>query len=307
MVVKDLFLQLFLELNNKKPIFDMKKFRIIFSGILFLSIVFAPALKLSAQESPAGVKGLYKKDIRDKSPIPYSHLREADVMWSKKVWREVDLRKKMNQPLYYPTTPIGDRMSLINIILAEIKSGTVNAYDADVSDDMTVKVTQADIDRKMGASSDTTNIQIAPGVFRDTVVVNDPKPEDIKQIRIMEEWYFDKKHSKMDVRILGIMPIRHFYNNERGEYQKFRVCWIYYPDFRDTFANHEIYNPDNDAHRISFDDFFMQRRFSSVIIAESNVYDNRQIDLYETGKEALIEAERIKEYIFNIEHDLWEY
>jgi len=285
----------------------MKKYRIIFSGILFLSIVVAPALKLSAQESPAGVKGLYKKDIRDKSPIPYSHLREADVMWSKKVWREVDLRKKMNQPLYYPTTPIGDRVSLINIILAEIKSGTVNAYDADISDDMTVKVTQADIDRKMGASSDTTNIQTAPGVFIDTVVINEPKPEDIKQIRIMEEWFFDKKLSRMDVRILGIMPIRHFYNSERGEYQKNRVCWIYYPDFRDAFASHEIYNPDNDAHRISFDDFFMQRRFSSVIIAESNVYDNRQIDLYETGKEALIEAERIKEYIFNIEHDLWEY
>lgn len=307
MVVKGLFLQLFLELNNKKPVFDMKKYRIIFSGILFISILFAPAMKLSAQESPAGIKGLYKKDIKEKSPIPYSHLREADVMWSKKVWREIDLRKKMNQPLYFPTSPIGDRASLIHIILAEIKSGNVNAYDADVGDDMTVKITQADIDRKMGASTDSTSIQTAPGVFKDTVIVSDPRPEDVKQIRIMEEWYFDKKHSRMDVRILGIMPIRHFYNIERGEYQKSRVCWIYYPDFRNTFANHEIFNPDNDAHRISFDDFFMQRRFSSIIIAESNVFNNRRISDYETGKEALIEAQRIKETLFNIEHDLWEY
>lgn len=285
----------------------MKKYRTIFSGILFLSILVASALKLSAQESPAGIKGLYNKDIKDKSPIPYTHLREADVMWSKKIWRDVDLRKKMNQPLYYPTTPIGDRASLINIILAEIKSGTVNAYNADIGDDMTVTITQADIDKKMGAKSDSTSIQTAPGVYRDTVITSEPAPEDIKQIRIMEEWYFDKKLSRMDVRILGIMPIRHFFNSERGEYQKSRVCWIYYPDFRNTFANHEIYNPNNDAHRISFDDFFMQRRFSSIIIAESNVYDNRQVSLYETGKEALIEAERIKEYIFNVEHDLWEY
>jgi hypothetical protein len=51
----------------------------------------------------------------------------------------------------------------------------------------------------------------------------------------------------------------------------------------------------------------MQRRFSSIIVAESNVYDNRQVNQYKTGKEALIEAERIKEYIFNVEHDLWEY
>lgn len=285
----------------------MKKHRIIISGILFLTILFSPALKLSAQESPTWVKGLYNKDIKDKSPIPYSHLREADVMWSKKVWREIDLRKKMNQPLYFPIEPIGDRVSLIHIILAEIKSGTVNAYDADVGYDMTVKITQADIDRNMGARTDSTSIQIAPGVFRDTISVTEPSFEDVKQIQVMEEWFFDKKHSRMDVRILGLMPIRHFYNIERGEFQKVMICWIYYPDFRNTFANHEIFNPNNDAHRISFDDFFMQRRFSSTIIAESNVYDNRQINQYETGKEALIEAQRIKDYIFNFEHDLWEY
>ncbi|MCK4630713.1 MAG: hypothetical protein KAT40_04680, partial [Bacteroidales bacterium] len=143
----------------------MKKHRIIIPGILFLCMLFAPALKLSAQEDPARVKGLYNKDIRDKSPIPYSHLREADVMWSKRIWRVIDLRKKINQPLYFPTEPIGDRASLIHIILAEIKSGTVNAYDADIGDDMTVKITQADIDRKMGAETDSTSIQIAPGVF----------------------------------------------------------------------------------------------------------------------------------------------
>ncbi len=285
----------------------MKKHRIIIPGILFLCMLFAPALKLSAQEDPARVKGLYNKDIRDKSPIPYSHLREADVMWSKRIWRVIDLRKKINQPLYFPTEPIGDRASLIHIILAEIKSGTVNAYDADIGDDMTVKITQADIDRKMGAETDSTSIQIAPGVFRDTVIVNEPSPEDVKQIQVQEEWFFDKKHSRMDVRILGLMPIRNYYDSEVGEFKRARICWIYYPDFRNTFANHEIFNPNNDAHRISYDDFFMQRRFSSTIIGESNVYDNRQISDYETGKEALIEAQRIKEWLFNVEHDLWEY
>jgi len=286
----------------------MKKYKTIFSVILFISILFAPALELSAQESPAGIKGLYKKDIRDKSPIPYTHLREADVMWSKKIFREIDLRKKINQPLYYPTTPIGDRVSLINIILAEIKSGTVNAYDAMEGDDMTVKITQADIDNKMGAKSDSAaSYRTASGELRDTIVIEPPRPEEIKTIWLQEEWFFDKKHSKMDVRILGIMPIRNYFNRESNESQKTQVCWIYYPDFRDTFASHEIYNPDNDAHRISFDDFFMQRRFSSIIVAESNVYDNRQVNQYKTGKEALIEAERIKEYIFNVEHDLWEY
>lgn len=285
----------------------MKRDRIIISGILLFSIIFISTFNITAQESPSDVKRLYKKGIMDKKPIPYTHLREADVMWSKKIWRTIDLRKKMNQPLYFPTTPMGDRASLIHIILAEIKSGTVNAYDADVGDDMTVKITQADIDKKMGAGIDSTTIQIAPGEYKDTVISSEPKPDEIKQIQVQEEWYFDRKQSRMQVRILGLMPIRHYFDPELGEFQKTRVCWIYYPDFRETFANHEIYNPDNDAHRLSFDDFFMQRRFSSTIIGESNVYDNRQIADYETGKEALIEARRIKNYLFNYEHDLWEY
>lgn len=287
----------------------MKKHRIIISGILFLSIIFASAIELSAQETPLAVKGLYDKSIKEKLPIPYSHLREADVMWSKKIWRNIDLRKKMNHPLYFPTTPIGDRASLVHIILAEIKSGTANAYDADVpgASDMTVKITQADIDRKMGASTDTISIETAPGIFSDQVIIEEQSPEDVKEIQVVEEWFFDKKHSRMDVRIIGLMLIRNSLNTELNEYQRHRVCWIYYPDFRNTFANHEIFNPDNDAHRISFDDFFMQRRFSSTIKAESNVYDNRQINDYETGKEALIEAQRIKEWLFNTEHDLWEY
>lgn len=288
----------------------MKKDRIIISGILIFSILFISAFKLSAQESPTGVKRLYDKGIDEKLPIPYTHLREADVMWSKKIWRTIDLRQKMNQPLYYPTTPIGDRKNLITIILEKIRSGEISAFDADVDpggNDLTVKITQADIDEKMGAGVDSTTIPLGQGRYKDTVIFNEPKPEEIKQFQVKEEWYFDRKKSRMEVRIIGLMPIRFYYDEELSEYNKTRVCWIYYPDFRKAFANHEVYNPNNDAHRISFDDYFMQRRFSGTIIAESNVYANRTVTDYETGKAALLEAKRIKEALFNFEHDLWEY
>ena len=68
-----------------------------------------------------------------------------------------------------------------------------------------------------------------------------------------------------------------------------------------------MFNPYNDAQRISFDDLFMQRRFSSYIYGESNVFDDRTIIEYTTGKDAMFEAERIKTELFNFEHDLWEY
>ncbi len=63
----------------------------------------------------------------------------------------------------------------------------------------------------------------------------------------------------------------------------------------------------NDAQRLSFDDLFMQRRFQSVIVGESNVYNDRKVAEYEVGKATIFEADRIKEELFNFEHDLWEY
>jgi gliding motility associated protien GldN len=34
--------------------------------------------------------------------IPYEYVREADVIWSKRVWQYIDLREKINHNLYYP-------------------------------------------------------------------------------------------------------------------------------------------------------------------------------------------------------------
>jgi hypothetical protein len=82
---------------------------------------------------------------------------------------------------------------------------------------------------------------------------------------------------------------------------------VYFPEIRPLLSRHEIFNDNNDAQRISFDDFFMQRRFSSYIFAESNVYGNRPVNSYAIGMDALLEADKIKEYLFNMEHDLWEY
>ena len=272
--------------------------------ILIGLIAFTGASFLSAQP-----KRIYEKDITDKSPVPYPHLREADVMWSKKYVRIIDLREKMNLPLYYPTEPIGDRKSLIDIIMEAVRSGEVTVYEARLMDDeMNNPTTLGEIDAKLGASIDSTwvtdpvtNQQIL------TVIENKANTPEIKQYLMQEEWYFDKKHSVMKVRILGLCPIRFYFNIETEKPEKSKVFWVYFPDLRNTLVRNEVYNKYNDAHRISYDDLFMQRRFSSFIISQSNVYDNRQIIQYETGRMALLEANIIKEWLMNVEHDLWEY
>ena len=74
----------------------------------------------------------------------------------------------------------------------------------------------------------------------------------------------------------------------------------------DLFARLDGFNRWNDAERRSFDDVFWKRMFGSYIYKESNVYD-RRIQAYAKAMDGLLEAERIKDELFRVEHDLWEY
>ena len=254
---------------------------------------------------------IYAPDhVPNRKPIPYAYLREADAMYKKRVWRVIDLREKINLNLYYPTSPIKDRMSLIDLLLNGIANEGVTAYNTD-DDRFTQPMSRTQIDNVFDAVEKSQNYTDENGDEQTVMIKGEINSSEVKQYWLKEDWFFDRKHSTMNVRILGICPIRFYVKDsddgEDAEARKTYTFWIYFPEVRRILADHEVFNNNNDAERRTFDDIFFKRYFNSFIVKVSNVYDDRSIQDYSLGIQSLLEAEALKKQITDYEQDLWEY
>lgn len=260
--------------------------------------------------------GIYeRRSIPEKiNPIPYAFVREADVLWSKIIWRTIDLRQKINLPLYYPTVTMKDRKSLSQALLEAVMNREISAYEPEKSltspgDEFYSRLTPEEALGRMGAFvKQTTQQSMTTG--RDTVIVEkqDPQWAEVRELLIKEEWFFDSKHSRLQVRIIGICPVRVTPDEASGKMVRRLTYWVYYPECRKVLGRTMIYNPLNDAQTTSYDDLFFKRRFDSFIIRESNEYNNRAVSDYKVGGvPQLKESDKIKNDLFIQEHDLWEY
>jgi gliding motility associated protien GldN len=260
-------------------------------------------------KGPASTDLLKNNRLERPMPVSYPTVREADVMWSKRIWRVIDLREKLNQPMYYPVEPKVGSASLFDVLKCALLEKELTAYSNPAFDDeFTTPMTKNEIVSTLVSwdsthqSEDINN----PGVFISTPLKKEITAANIHQYWIKEDWFFDKQRSVMEVRITGICPLAEKLS-ETGEVVGLRpLFWIYFPDARKYLVNAAVFNRWNDHERMNYDELFEKRMFSSFIYKESNVYD-RTIAQYKAGTDALLESEEINEEIFKYESNFWQH
>jgi gliding motility associated protien GldN len=251
-----------------------------------------------------------KAALNTRVPLPYEHLRWDDALFAEKVWRELDLREKLNQTFRYDAEDDNGSQIFINMLLKAVNSGEVTAF---ADDRFTTPMGVADIQQLTQGAVDTTpvyDIQDINKIVSYKVTRASFDPKSVVKLRLKEEWVFDREASRMFVRILGLAALKTEYlpnGKERGTSVLF---WVYYPDLRPMLAKAEVYNPKNMGQsRMTWEELFESRMFSSYIVKSTmdNPTNKMIRAIYKDPILALLEGDNIKEKIFNYEQDLWSY
>ena len=278
---------------------------------LTLTLALFAFVQQGVAQSPNVLDGAYVKETNlTKRVIPYPHLREADVMYKRRIWQEIDLRQKFNHPFYFPLDPIQDRQNLFDVIReALLVEGSLVAYSAGplgTDDEFTFPLSADSIRKILNPVTLVKQYDDFGEVIGTVQQSNELSSDKITRYRIKEDWIWDRQRSERYVRILGIAPMMEDFDID-GNSVGFRpLFWLYYPECRYVFANSEVYNMFNDAQRRTYEDLFQKRYFSSYIVKEDNSF-YRTIVSYARGLDALAESERIQQELFNLEHDIWHY
>lgn len=293
---------------------NFKSFLLILTALLVSETCFSQSNLLNARTPDKINKRTEAQIARDNDrPLPYGYINDRDVLWAKTVWEIVDLNERMNFPLYFPIDTMNidpDRRSLYDVLMTNIKNGRIANIYADSY--FTQKRTLDDIQATL-RRVDTTDLgiqQINAGLPLDPqyVDIRELSSADIQEYRIRGYWYIDKRLGELKYRILGIAPCApdvNFIDDENSVLVE--LFWVFFPEAREVLHEYKAFNRHNTSNPISFDHLLNSRRFSGVIYKEDNEYGDREINEYlsDNALMQLLESERIKETIRNIEIDLW--
>jgi gliding motility associated protien GldN len=311
----------------------MKKICVIIFALLGISTIQAQ-YQVNSFFDNMGIVRLETQELSETADTLVSVFHRADdVVWSRVVYRIIDMRFKQNFQLYYPVSSEDPQYkSLFLVMLNAIKDG-MDVYEksTEVGDikpyfnlppmpremiptilntDRTGELSDGNIatSEYMLLNYDSTTNEMRFNNYTYKGYVRNQLKYVIKEIV-----FFDKHYSRLYSKILGIAPM-HADNTTYYDGQPIMealygqiLFWVPFDAFRPYLAKQYVMQTDNESKRVTFDDFFLKKLYSSYLVGASNVYD-RMIPDYATTPEAIAKEQELIEWeLLSAEQDLWEY
>ena len=183
---------------------------------------------------------------------------DADLQYMREIYRELDLNKPANTPLYYPEDVIDGQQNLFRIILGQVIDDKLPAYE--YLDGREIFTDQYKV--KVGEMLDRFGIyhQEAKGSTaknpKYTIEEADVPTSQVLNYYILEKWEFDRRSNRMKTRVEAICPVLTRSGDFGGE-ARYPMFWVKFDQLRPWLAQQYVFlSDDNNLPQYSLDDYF---------------------------------------------------
>lgn len=232
---------------------------------------------------------------------------DADLAYMRQIYRQIDLTKEANTPLYFPEDVVDGQENLFRIILGQVVDGKIPAYEyldgREVFTDQ-YKVNVADmLDRfgiyytpAKGSTEKNPKYQIEEADVPTGQVLN---------YYIIEKWEFDRRTNRMQTRVEAICPVLNRSGDFGGE-ARYPMFWVKFDALRPYLAQQYIFlNDDNNLPQYSLDDYFNMGMYDADIYKTRNLRNLSMAQMYPDPDDLKRAQDSIDNRLKSFGKDLW--
>lgn len=233
---------------------------------------------------------------------------ESDLQWMRVIYRQLDLQKPENAPLYFPEEPTEGQESLFRIILRLLANNQVEAYEyldgrEVFTDQYRIKVKDM-LDRFHILYTDAKGSTEKNPKFN--IEESDVPANEVLSYYILEKWEFDSRNNRTRTNVQAICPVLHRAGDFGGEPIKYPMFWIKLDALRPYLSQQPIFiDDDNNLTKYTYDDYFQLNMYNGEIYKTRNLANKSMVQQFPDPDDLKRAQDSIQNRLESFDKKLW--
>ena len=282
--------------------------------IIVLFVVCLLAQNVSAQTQTRtrgtvennGNAGMPELSVRAKAKNDAQGTNIDNVAWLRVLYREIDLRKEENTPLYFPTQAVGDRMNLFTLMFKLLAEGKLKVYKYIDGREVFTEQYETNFEKDLLTTHHIIHKKEGSGATTSYIIDESDIPSnDVLIYYIKEANYFDQATGTFGTEILALCPMI-VREGDFGENIRIPLFWVPYESIRPYISRSLIMTSNyNNALTYTTDDFFQLKMYKGEIIKTVNMMNHTLAEQFPDSALYKQAQDSIEKQLKNFKERLW--
>lgn len=237
-----------------------------------------------------------------------SSANDADLMWMRVIYRDLEMDNPKNAALYYPEDVVDGQDNLFRIIMRLLADNAIPAYE--YLDGKEIFTDQYRL--KVSDMLDRFHVLYSPAKGsteknpRFVIEESDVPANEIRSYYILERWEFDAKTNKTRRVVEAICPVLHRADEFGVDAVRYPMFWVKLDAIRPYLAQQYIFiDDDNNLPRYTYDDFFTMAMYDGDIYKTRNLTNRSMMQMFPDPDDRKRAQDSIQNRLESFDKNLW--